>query len=85
MGLLISTSTNSFSTSLVVSSVNPYIYFICKDHIVLILILLSEIFVGLERLEVSDCDPAVSDVYFPDLEFAHKVLELPLYLRKVRP
>ena len=84
MGLLISTSTNSFSTSLVVSSVNPYIYFICKDHIVLILILLSEIFVGLERLEVSDCDPAVSDVYFLDLEVAHIVLELSLYLSKVR-
>ena len=81
-----STSSTSFSTSssLVVPSVNLYMDFICEDHIVLILILLSEIFVGLERLEVSDCDPAVSDVNFLDLEVAHIVLELSLYLSKVR-
>lgn len=83
--LWIATSATSFSTSsLVVPSVNLYMDFICEDHIVLILILLSEIFVGLERLEVSDCDPTVSDVNFLDLEVAHIVLELSLYLSKVR-
>ena len=85
--LWIATSPTSFSTSsLGIPSVNLYLYFISENHIlILVLILLSEVFVGLERLEVPYCDPAVYDVNFLDLDVAHIVLKLPLYISKVGP